>query len=55
MSYVKAINDATDEFVKTSSMQNKTILAAMTFFSYDVMYLWYVVVFTLPSIVLLSY
>ena len=28
-SYVKAINDATDEFVKTNSMQNKTILAVM--------------------------
>ena len=28
-SYVKAINDATDEFVKSSSVQNKTILGAM--------------------------
>jgi tRNA U34 5-carboxymethylaminomethyl modifying GTPase MnmE/TrmE len=28
-SYVKAINDATDEFLKNSSVQSKTILAAM--------------------------
>ena len=28
-SYVKAINDATDEFVRTSSVQSKTILASM--------------------------
>ena len=28
-SYLKAINDATDEFVKTSSLQNKAIITAI--------------------------